>query len=141
MKKVAPTDTVFHEDSRKMCVEFVCIYAFFPVFWQGKLRKIAKNACQKGLKSLDISSSPSEVTMGWEKNPGILGFFGIKIPKSRWKLLKNSNPNFRPSRKSVFHFSLNSTYAIYPRLSHPKYIRKKWHGLCHSTRGPIGPSY
>ena len=69
--------------------------------------------------------------MGWDKNPGILGFFGMKIPKSRQKLFKNSNSNFRPSRKSVFHFSLNSTYAIYPRLSHPKYIRKN--GMDYAT--------
>ena len=131
-------DTGFHEGSRKMRVEFVHLRVFPGWFWQGKLRKIAKNACQKGLKSLDISSSPSEVTMGWDKNPGILGFFGIKIPL---EVVQKLQFQFRPSRKSVFHFSLNSTHAIYPRLSHPKYIRKKWHGLCHSTRGPIGPSY
>ena len=76
MKKLAHTDTVFQEGSLKMCVEFVHLRVFPGWFWQGKLRKIAKNACQKGLKSLDISSSPSEVTMGWDKIRGFWDFSG-----------------------------------------------------------------
>ena len=39
--------------AKKICVERVHLRTL-PVFWQGKLRKIAKNASKKGLKSLDI---------------------------------------------------------------------------------------
>ena len=49
MKKVAPTDTVFVEGSRIMCVE--CVHLRMSLgFWQVKVRKVAKNACQKWTK-------------------------------------------------------------------------------------------
>ena len=41
----------FLERSRKMCFECVHLRISPGWFWQGKLRKIAKNACKKGLKS------------------------------------------------------------------------------------------
>ena len=54
MTKIARTDTVLVEIWRKLRVERVYLRISRGWFWQGKLRKIAKNACKKGLKSLDI---------------------------------------------------------------------------------------
>ena len=66
MKKIVLTDTVLVEISRKLRVERVYLRISPGWFWQGKLRKIAKNAFKKGLKSLDIESWPSEVALGWD---------------------------------------------------------------------------
>ena len=49
MKKVAHKDTVFLS-GREGCALSV---GFLPVFWQGKWRKNAKNACKNGPKCGD----------------------------------------------------------------------------------------
>ena len=72
MKKNVLTDTVFLEGSRTKFVLSVCIHARSRFFWQGKFRKIAKNASKNGLKSLHIS------ILGMGLNTGI--FAGLKIP-------------------------------------------------------------
>ena len=58
--------------AKKICVERVHLRTLPVFFWQGILRKIAKNASKNGLKSLQISIS------GMGLNPGI--FAGLKIP-------------------------------------------------------------
>ena len=80
MRKVAPKDTVFLEGSRKLRVERVYLRICPGWFWQGKLRKIAKNACKKALKSLDIKSWPSEVAMGWDGMEKISTFIWYPDP-------------------------------------------------------------
>ena len=57
MKKVALSDTVFVESSRKLCVEHVHFRIAPGWFWQGKSRKVAKNACKNGLKYGDHKMS------------------------------------------------------------------------------------
>ena len=74
MKKVAPTDTVFLEGSRKLCVG-VCIYAhFLSVFCKEKCEKSPKTLVENLLESLDTKSWPSEVAMGWDGMGKIWGF-------------------------------------------------------------------
>ena len=109
MKKVGLSDTVFPKGSRRLCVERVHLRVS-PGFLQGKLRKIAKNAWKKALKSLDISIP------GMGLNAGI--FAGLKIgelsrtnPKiPRFSSRKNPEKYhsiFARSRESFFDFSVN----------------------------------
>ena len=72
MKKVGLSDTVFLEGSQKLGV---CIYAhFLSVFCTGKCEKSRKTLVENVLKSLDIKSWPSEVTMAWDGMGKIWGF-------------------------------------------------------------------
>ena len=105
MKKVAHTDTVFLEGSPRKFVLSVCIYARSRFFWQGILRKIAKNASKNWTKI----STYFKLRDGIEprdfcgiKNPVILWFFGIKIGD-----LSRTNPEIPrfSSRKNPIQFS------------------------------------
>ena len=110
MKKVALSDTVLVEIARKLRVERVKFFVF-PGFWQGKLRKIAKNACKKWTR---ISRYFKEVAVGRDENPeiwdfsrGSRDFHPAKIPKSRDLGSRKNTIQFSPFPGKVSFISLS----------------------------------
>ena len=114
-----------------------------------KMRKIAEKACKKAATYGMIGKLwGGKLWEGVLRNQPLGGAIGQFRGDKNWgknfrgsKLFRKSTSNFRLSRKSLFIFLCIQPPQFSLDLSHPKYSWKKWRGPCHTTRGPIGPSY